>query len=366
MSFRTAFFAATTPLFIAIPSLAADSGNIASAQTETKSGTDAPIFTVNDNKLTFAYIFSGTDPGTFSVKQGGGYNGKTTKQTYQFSHFDGWKYGTNSLLISMYKSSHNDPASPCTQPGQLINGAKADCAGSTQIYGLWRSTFGLNEITGTRTFAIGPLRNLSLEIGGDASTQNTYFATDKRVFVGGLQFAFDLPYRGFFNVAPLYYKENNHKAFAQCGLFGPGNPGVSCLSDGNVRYHGTWAIETNYSMELDFLPDSMRFFSISGRAAWYGPKGDQNAPLPTRGVGPNSTATKTEFSSEPIRLTFDASKAFWGRDRSHFVDMWVAYRYWQNKFGLDHNASPGTCIVAGVNTKSCTESSLFSGVTVKF
>ena len=49
------------------------------------------------------------------------------------------------------------------------------------------------------------------------------------------------------------------------------------------------------------------------------------------------SATKTEFNSEPIRLTFDASKAFWGAKYSHFVDVWVAYRYWQNKFGLDHN-----------------------------
>ena len=54
-----------------------------------------------------------------------------------------------------------------------------------------------------------------------------------------------------------------------------------------------------------------------------------------------STATKTEFNSEPIRLTFDASKAFWGPKYSQFVDLWVAYRYWQNKFGLDHNADAG-------------------------
>ena len=27
-----------------------------------------------------------------------------------------------------------------------------------------------------------------------------------------------------------------------------------------------------------------------------------------------------------------------GPKYSHFVDVWVAYRYWQNKFGLDHNA----------------------------
>jgi len=82
-----------------------------------------------------------------------------------------------------------------------------------------------------------------------------------------------------------------------------------------------------------------------------------------------SNATKTEFNSEPIRLTFDASKAFMGGKYSHFVDLWVAYRYWQNKFGLDHNNAPGVCTLGGIgtpSTNSCTEQTVYAGVTVKF
>jgi hypothetical protein len=43
------------------------------------------------------------------------------------------------------------------------------------------------------------------------------------------------------------------------------------------------------------------------------------------------------------------------------VDVWVAYRYWQNKFGLDHNAMPGVCTIAatGQSTNSCTESTVY-------
>jgi hypothetical protein len=119
-------------------------------------------------------------------------------------------------------------------------------------------------------------------------------------------------------------------------------------------------------MDLGFLPEDMRYFSISGRAGWYGPKGDNSAPLVFNGTGSNSTATKIELNSEPIRLTFDAGKALWGEKRSHFVDVWVAWRYWQNKYGLDHDASPGICTVAGVSTNSCTESTVYTGVTVKF
>ena len=57
-----------------------------------------------------------------------------------------------------------------------------------------------------------------------------------------------------------------------------------------------------------------------------------------------------------------------GPKYSHFVDLWVAYRYWQNKFGLDHNAMAGVCTLAanGQSTNSCTESTVYGGVTVKF
>src|ERR1700722_10679081 len=58
-------------------------------------------------------------------------------------------------------------------------------------------------------------------------------------------------------------------------------------------------------------------------------------------------------------LTFDASKLALGDKYSHYVDVWVAYRYWQNKYGYDHNIS-GECTVnfvpGGQKTNSCTES----------
>jgi hypothetical protein len=77
--------------------------------------------------------------------------------------------------------------------------------------------------------------------------------------------------------------------------------------------------------------------------------------------------SKTELNSEPIRLTFDASKAVYGAKYTHFVDVWVAWRYWQNKFGLDHTSSVNAiCAVNGVSTNSCTESSVYTGITVKF
>jgi hypothetical protein len=366
---RYRYLATTTMLsFAAITAItAASAADLAPMPVKAKPIIDVPFFLVNDNRVTYSYIFSGTDPGAFTVRPNGTVDGKTAKQAYSFSHFDVWAYGTNFFTISMFKSGHNDPASPCTNAGTIF-GTPANCAGATEIYGLVRSTFGWNEIFNTKAFSIGPLHDISFEVGADANSENTYLAPAKRDFVAGLQFAFDLPYKGYFNVAPLYYKEINRNAFDQCGLFGPGIPSVTCIADGNINYKGTWALETNYYMDLGFLPENLQYFSISGRAGWYGKKGDQNSPLVGAGVGINSTATAVEFNSEPIRLTFDASKAIWGGKYSHNVDVWVAYRYWQNKFGLDHNAAPGVCTIAGTgqSTNSCTESSLYSGITVKF
>jgi hypothetical protein len=330
---------------------------------------ELPFFLVIDDRVSYSYIFNAAQPGAYTVRPDGTVNGKTAKSVYSFTHFDAWAYGTNFFTISLFKSGHNDPASPCSNAGVNILGTASDCAGASEIYGLFRSTFGFNEIFNTKAFTMGPLRNVSFEIGMDANTENRFFGAAKRDVVAGLQFAFDLPYKGYVNVAPLVYWEFlNHNSFSQCGLFGPGIPGLTCNSDGNTSFRPTWAVEVNYYMDLGFFPENFQYFSISGRAGWYGPKGDSNNLPFLSGPGRFSTASKTELNSEPIRLTFDASKAFMGAKYSHFVDVWVAYRYWQNKFGLDHNATPGVCTLAatGVSTNSCTESSVYSGVTVKF
>jgi len=366
---RRAIAAAALSLAMLLPAGFASAADLP-VKVKAKPVADLPFFFVIDDRVTYSYIFTAAQPGMFTVNPNGSINAKTAKSVYSFTHFDAWAYGTNFFTISLFKSDHNDPAAPCINAGLSATFLPASCAGASEIYGLFRSTFGWNEIFNTKAFSVGPLHNISFEVGMDANTENRFFGAAKRDVVAGLQFAFDLPYKGYFNVAPLVYWEFlNHNSFAQCnsGFSGP-VPGVSCLSDGNTSYRPTWAVETNYYMDLGFFPENMQFFSISGRLAWYGPKGDSNSLPFLSGPGRFSTASKTEFNSEPIRLTFDASKAFAGPKYSHFVDVWVAYRYWQNKFGLDHNAMPGVCTIAatGQSTNSCTESSLYSGVTVKF
>ena len=369
MSYRNKVIAAALLSFAALAPMSFASAADLPVKAKAKPVPDVPFFFVIDNRVTYSFEPRGTDPGAFSVKPGGGFNGVTAKSVFSFSHFDVWAYGTNFFIANYIKSDHNDPAGPCTNVGQinLVNTANANCAGAVEFFGKAISTFGWNELFNTKAFTMGPLHNISFQIASEYETENSFLAPGKRAWMGGLQFAFDLPYKGFFNISPLAYKEINHNSFNQCGVFGPGGvPGVNCLIDGNTNFKTTWAVEVLYYMDLGFLPPDMQFFAISGRAGWYGPKGDQNSPLVGTGVGINSTATKTELNSEPIRLTFDASKAFWGPKYAQFVTTWVAYRYWQNKFGLDHNAAPFVCTVAGVSTNSCTESSVYTGITVKF
>src|SRR5882762_10191658 len=168
---------------------------------------DLPFFFIIDDRVTYSWMPKGTDPGAFSVRPDGTINGKTAKSVYSFTHFDAWAYGTNFFNISMYKSDHNDPAGPCTNTNVLISGGQGGyCAGATEYYGLIRSTFGWNEIFNTKAFSVGPLHNISFEIGADAEAENSFLSPAKRDFVAGLQFAFDLPYKGFFNVAAVAYK----------------------------------------------------------------------------------------------------------------------------------------------------------------
>jgi hypothetical protein len=368
MSLRQTAIAAAALSFAALASAGLAKADDLPLKAEKKAA-DLPFFLLNDNRLTYSYIFSGTDPGVWTRGPNGSIDGKTAKQVFSFTHFDIWAYGANLFQVSMFKSGQNDPASPCVTNNWTIvdvtTNLPTSCAGATEIYGFFRSTFGWNEIFGTKAFTMGPLRNISFEVGMDANTENNFVAPAKRDVVAGLQFQFDLPYKGFFNLAPLMYWEfSNHNSFAECGLFGPGIPGVTCLVGGVTHFNPTWAVETNYYTDLGFLPESMRYFSISGRAAWYGNKGTENNPLPF--MAPGNINTVVELNSEPIRLTLDASKAIWGPKYTHTVDVWVAYRYWQNKFGFDHSTSTVCNVSPGVSNNSCTESSLYSGITVKF
>ena len=146
-----------------------------------------PFLVLVDNRGTFACQSTATQPGVTS---------KTAKQILEFSHLDVWRYGTNLVIVDLLKSDLADAAALYLSPSAPTTAS----AGTTEIYGFFRSALGFNEILGTTTFSKGPLHDVSLLIGGDADKENGFSRLD---VVAGFQLAFDLPYKGLLNVSPL-------------------------------------------------------------------------------------------------------------------------------------------------------------------
>ncbi|MCA1457069.1 hypothetical protein I6F35_28280 [Bradyrhizobium sp. BRP22] len=337
LSLVAALFAALCPINV----MAADEASVPAKVTAPITAKPIPalsFFLVNDNRLTYAYDFAYRSPGTI---------GPGTKHVLAFTHFDTWAYGSNSVNFYVGKNSHAEPAAGCSLPDR-------GCTGVTEYGYQFKSTFGFNEIFETKAFSIGPLRNVELAVGGYDALKNSSGGIDRTAVQVGLQFSFQLPYKGYFTIAPQYYKAWQYLSAYTAAANQPAYPGVP---NGWLDYKGTWWIDIGYYMDLGFLPDYLPL-SISGRYFIFGPMGTGAKPGSLPAVF--MPETKMEFNGEPIRLTLDFSKLVWGPQYSHFTDVWIAYKYRYNTYGFDNKTSP-LCA-----RNACEISEAYAGVTVKF
>ncbi len=266
-----------------------------------KKAVEVPYFLVNENSMSYHYEFKATNPGA----------GYTPKHVGTFSHFDVWAYGTNFLNIDWLKATSSaTPSNPC---GITAN---TQCQGYTEIYGFVRSTLGWNQLTNSKMFAWGPLKNISWAFGADGNADNTALGSAKRSVQGGIQLDFATPYNGNLSLSGFAYKEWQHDGFA-VAFGGPINP------TGDVDLRTTWGVGMNYTQPLGFLPAyiPLTYKAIAGAK---GPKGTgEPAPL-----GTNRT---TEIFTQQT-LDLDVGKMVTGK--ANMFSMWVGYRLWKNKFGL--------------------------------
>lgn len=274
----------------------------------------APFFFVNDNSVSYHYEFMATNPGV----------DKTPKNVLTFTHFDVWAYGTNFFNVDWLKAvGSRTPTATGTE-------------GYTEIYGFFRSTFGFNEVFGTKAFSYGALTNVSLMVGADLNTDNTGLGSAKRSIEAGVQFSFATPYKGFLNLTPTIYKEWQHDGFA---------PPVT---NGAVDFNATWGFEYLWVQPLAFLPPSIPLtFKAFGTV--HGPKG-MGEPA---SVG---LVRKTEWYAQQ-NLELDIGKVVGYRPGMYSV--WGGYRYWVNKFGIT-SAQPFGNFTATV------ESTWLLGATIAF
>jgi len=268
--------------------------------------TEAPYFLVNENSVSYRYEFTATNPGA----------GKTPKHVGTFSHFDVWAYGTNFFNIDWLKAtSSRTPANggvACFGGGNL----PTPCQGYTEIYGFFRSTLGWNELTHSKMFAYGPLKNISFAYGADFNTDNTQLGSAKKSVQGGLQADFAMPFNGNLSLSAFAYKEWQHDGFAALGVINP---------SGAVEFKTTWGVGANYNQPLGFLPTWLPL-TYKALVGLHGPKGFGENPVVAVGD------RKTELFTQQT-LDLDTGKIFWSKP--NMWSMWVGYRYWHNKFGIN-------------------------------
>ena len=280
-----------------------------------KPGEKPPLFIVNDNTVGYRYSATATDPGA----------GKTPKNDLFFNHFDVWAYGTNFVAFDWNTATNGrapplgTPATPCDQ--MVPPPGSSGCPGYTEIYGLFRSTLGWNQIFNTKAFSVGPLTNIEFIVGGDFNVDNTTEASAKRDVVGGLQFDFQTPNRGSLTVGLMGYQEWNHDGFASTipFLLQLPNPNPS----GNVQFSPTWDSEINYTQPLGNTP-----FTFRSVATLHGQKG---CGEPCGFSGPGYLRANEYFTQQ--QLVFDVGQVLWNEPQRYVI--FGAYRWWNNKFGIN-------------------------------
>jgi hypothetical protein len=303
-------------LFTAVVLGQASAADLPTKASVSNAVTETPFFIVTDNSLGYRYEFTATNPGA----------GYTPKNVFTFTHFDVWKYGTNFINVDALKAT--SAATP-----------KADGGGGfREIYGFFRSSFGLNEIFNTRAFAVGPLSDVSLMVGADFNTDNSALHSAKKSIEAGVQFTLPTFYKGFVNLTPIIYKEWQHDGYTSASHLNP---------SGDVDFDVTWGFEWSYFQPLGFRPPSIplsyKFFGTIP-----GPKGS----------GEPAVARQADRTTEIFmqsNLIFDVGQVLGQRPNRYAL--WVGYRWWKNKFGIDPIASRHCCTL---------ESTWLTGVTVAF
>jgi hypothetical protein len=215
------------------------------------------------------------------------------KNTISFTHIDGYKYGTNFFNVDMLLSNSADPANNSN-------------SGATEFYAIYRHNLSMNAVTGSQAFALGPLKDLALDAGFILGSKNNAFASNKRAIVVGPNLIFNVP--GHFDVALLYYKENNNNGIAGTA----------------VNFRGTWSIESAWGIpfHVGSLP-----LSLEGFLDVVGPKGKDGF----------NADTKTEVLFRP-KLMFDLGAL---AGHKNLVRVGFGWEYWMNKYGTDHRGVKG-------------------------
>jgi nucleoside-specific outer membrane channel protein Tsx len=223
-------------------------------------------------------------------------NGKRvniTKEILALTNVTGYKYGSTFINIDFLMSDHNDPG-----------GGIAGNPGAQEVYGVFRNTFDIGKVTGTK-LNMGPIRGYGLTAGLDVNTKNDGYASKKRMWVVGPTLMLEVP--GFLNLSALLFDESNAPA----------------AIDRRYHYKNHAAFEADWGIGIMDLP-----LSFNGYALFITAKG-----LDEFGA---QTAAESHLDMD---LMLDAGSLVGISKKTALVG--VEYEYWHNKFGNNAKGPAG-------------------------
>jgi nucleoside-specific outer membrane channel protein Tsx len=255
-----------------------------------------PSIEYQDFYLSYRYVPNNTQPGDD--------NGHAIPANeVNLSYVNGWTYGANFFSLDFEQFSKGDPSvSIANQPN----------LGSSEFYGVFRTTLSGNKIFGGNKFAFGPVADTGLRLGGDYDVQNDAFGSYKRLLVAGPQFDLAVP-KGFWNISLEVSHEWDTNGFAENG------PSTS--------FSPTAEIETAWLYPFQIGPVPLEF---TGFANFIGPKG--------KGYS-GDFYHKAEILLHP-KVLMDVGSLIGYTPGKLMAG--VGYEYWFNKFGSTKPPLQGT------------------------
>lgn len=246
----------------------------------------AKAFEWADDSMSYWYGPYFREPGVTSPTQPGGAD--IGKNIIEFTHADGWKYGTNFFDAQLMMSNRQDPAVATNhQP-----------MGAYEAYVLYRSDLSLNAMTGSKAFMFGPFSDVGINSGFDWDSKNNAYGSGKLSFQVGPSVHIKVP-AGFWLVSAGLYKEMNNDGY-----------------NGPTNFHLAWTAASSWKIpfKLGLVP-----LAFEGFVNVIGPKGYDYA------VG-----TKTEVQLHP-KLMVDIGQLVAGK--KDWIEAGVGWEYWWHKFG---------------------------------
>lgn len=209
-----------------------------------------------------------------------------SKNIVNFTHSDGYKYGTNFLNVDVLKSDNKDDS-------------------ATEVYVTFRSTLDIGKVF-DKNLGFGPVRGVGLTGGFDWNTKNdNSYASKKQMLVVGPTLMMDVP--GFLNISLLALFESNKPQ------------GISS------RY----TYDTHAMLNLAWgIPIGSTPLAFEGYLNWIASKGKNEF----------GGATAPELNID-MQVMYDLGPALGMRKNS--LRAGLEYQYWRNKFGNPSNV-PGS------------------------